>query len=332
MLWIDSDKLQFHRGEICRVCWTYQPRQQSFTFSSARPQDNQLSYSSRTSRSSSSSAPASCTCSQGGQACSACQGSMPPPPSVKLYLSTGFMSWRVLGESLPLTGSFLWSIPSNCQQGSYQLQAKVKGSKTPSSSSSPSSSSITTSSTPSSSSSQVLSPVLNISIKDEMFIVSPVEGTEWVMGKFATIEWVCKGAQRDDIVVSIGSRFFRLATIAEKQPEQGSIQWKVPETGIRAGWYFLSIHAASSRVSAKSGWIYIKDQATMEEDLREEEEATAQTLEEDSDTAASAPPPPAFIMDSWLAPPAHLDRAPESAGGGEEKQGGNGSERRGVRC
>ena len=31
------------------------------------------------------------------------------------------------------------------------------------------------------------------------------------------------GAQRDDIVVSIGSRFFRLATIAEKQPEQGSM-------------------------------------------------------------------------------------------------------------
>lgn len=152
---------------------------------------------------------------------------------VKLYLAPRYGWWRTLADNQDCSGSFVWKVPTDAPQGVYCVRAKSKPGSTE------------------------VSPCLYITVRDEMSIVQPPEqGAEWTIGELAYVEWRCDGAPRDDVSVSLGSRFFALQTLAEAQPESGSLYWKVPTT-MKPGWYYLTVTAASSRVYAYSGWIHV---------------------------------------------------------------------------
>jgi hypothetical protein len=48
---------------------------------------------------------------------------------VLLYMcaATGLLQWRVLADNLGTSGSFEWKVPDSCPQGTYYIQAKIKG-------------------------------------------------------------------------------------------------------------------------------------------------------------------------------------------------------------
>jgi len=206
-------------------------------------------------------------------------------PHVKLYLAPRLApAWRVLADGLPLSGAFHWQVPVGCTQGTYAVQAKAKALA-------PGAPAVT-------------SPTIYVTVKDELRVVLPRSGAEWHVGALYQVEWSCAGAPRDDVAVNLGTRFFKVETLAEGQQESGSLWWKVPES-LRPGWYFLSISAAGSRLAASSDWILVspprEDAASSEAEAGEDRREAPHEL-----LAPSAPPLPGALDNLLAPPPPHL--------------------------
>ena len=65
---------------------------------------------------------------------------------------------------------------------------------------------------------------IRLNVRDELTLSAPCAGAQWTVGALEYIAWSCRGAVRDDVTICIGSRFFKYATVAEKQPEASMLK------------------------------------------------------------------------------------------------------------
>jgi hypothetical protein len=146
MLWAEDQRLHFHRSEICRVHWSYRDEGGGGGGTHLRQQHASHPYEQFASDDSSSTSQSYMSQEWGGErggggvgelsrisvksgVGAGGDGSNMAESYVKLYLCTGLLQWRVLADNLPTSGSFEWKIPDNCAQGTYLIQAKLKGSE-----------------------------------------------------------------------------------------------------------------------------------------------------------------------------------------------------------